>query len=107
MKDKIRKAFDYLIEHIKTKMSDSRTSSRKYKLILLIFFAATLMCLLPPMLSEFVFKTSETLVILSGTEWVTVMSMISGFYFGANVLQKQITKPNNTPNNNIEDKKLE
>jgi len=103
MKDKIKKGIEYLIEHIKAKMSDTRTSSRKYKLILLIFLAATFMCVLPPVLSVFVFKT-EVLIILSGTQWVTVMSMISGFYFGANVIQKQITKADGTSEVNIEAK---
>jgi len=103
MKDQIKKAFNYLIEHIKLKMNDTKTSSRKYKLILLIFLAATLMCAIPPMFSQFIFKTSETLIILSGTEWVTVMSMLSGFYLTSNVVQKQIIKSNNnTETNNTE-----
>lgn len=67
------------------------TDSRKYKLTLLIFAAATIMCLIPPLVSIFVFKLAVPgIVILSGTEWVSLMSILCGFYFGTNVWQKKI-----------------
>lgn len=80
---------NFIKNYIKTKLTDTRTSSRKYKLVLLIFFAATIMCLFPPIISVFVFKVAP-ITILTGSEWISVMSLISGLYFGANVIQKKI-----------------
>ena len=77
----------------KSRSKDSittRMASRKYILTILIFLAGTLLCGLPPILSVFVFHHQTALVILSGTEWVTVISMLCGFYFGANVAQKKL-----------------
>lgn len=68
-----------------------RNDSRKYKLALLIFAAATIMCLFPPLIAVFVFKTAP-LIVLSGEAWVTVMGMLGGFYFGANILQKKFVQ---------------
>ncbi len=68
-----------------------KKASRKYTLALLIFSAATIMCAIPPALAVFVFKTAP-LIILSGSEWISVMGMLGGFYFGANVLQKKFIK---------------
>jgi len=64
------------------------SAGRKYALALMIFFAATLLCSITPILSVFVFKT-EPLFILTGSEWVTVVSMLGAFYFSANVVQKK------------------
>ena len=64
--------------------------SRKYRIVLLIFFAATLMCICPPVVSALVMKMTAPLVILSGSEWVTVMGMVGGLYFGANVWEKKV-----------------
>jgi len=70
----------------------NRIASRKYILTILIFLAGTLLCGLPPLLSVFVYNCSPALIILSGTEWVTVITMLCGFYFGANVAQKKLMK---------------
>jgi hypothetical protein len=101
--NKVRNFFNFLIDHIKHKMSDTKTSSRKYKLILMIFFAATLMCVLPPIFS-IIFKI-ETLILLSGTQWVALMTTLVGFYYGANVVQKKIIQSNGSVEVNIESKK--
>lgn len=65
-------------------------AGRKYALALMIFVAATLLCAVTPVLSVFVFKT-QALVLLTGSEWVTVVSMLGAFYFSANVAQKKLT----------------
>lgn len=70
-------------------------SSRKYLLAILIFAVATLLCGLPPTLSIFVFKNTTPLIILTGSEWVAVVSMIGAFYFGANVTQKTLLNGEN------------
>lgn len=65
-------------------------AGRKYGLAIMIFAAATLLCAVTPILSVFVFKLAAPLVLLTGSEWVTVMSMIGAFYFSANVAQKKL-----------------
>ena len=97
----IKKIFLNLIKTVinkdtqeKDTMAPSFFASRKFILTLLIFIAGTLMCAVPPVISAFVYKSITPLQVLSGSEWVTVMSMICGFYFGANVVQKHVLKPN-------------
>ena len=63
--------------------------SRKWFLVLLIFSIATLGTFLPPLISAWVFGASVPLVILSGTEWVSVISMVTAAYIGGNVWQKR------------------
>ncbi len=64
--------------------------SRKYKLALLVFSAATIMCLFPPFISLFIFKTAVPLVIISAESWVTTISLLMALYYGANVYQKKV-----------------
>lgn len=86
------KVTDIIIQKLKEKEKPAeKNKSRKYRFILLVFIAATLMCAIPPILAVFVFKIPP-LVILSGGEWITIMSMLGGFYFGANVIQKKLLK---------------
>jgi len=87
MKEKI---YEYL-KSVVSKKEEAKARSRKYTLTLLIFFAATLICVAPPVVSVY-FLSQAPLVILSGEAWVTVISMIAGFYFGANVVQKRLVK---------------
>ena len=82
-------------------------ASRKYVLTLLIFFAGTILCGLPPALSMFVFAYKTPLIILSGSEWVTVITMLCGFYFGANVAQKKLLNKTEIIDKNLQDSKLE
>jgi hypothetical protein len=67
-------------------------TSRKWKLILLIVILATLGAFLPPLVSAWLFGAEKPLVILSGTEWVSVITLVSGAYLGANVWQKYVQK---------------
>ena len=69
---------------------DNRTNSRKYKLTLYAFIAATIIVLFPPLISAFMFKALTPLVILTGTEYITLISMVFGTYFGANVWQAKL-----------------
>lgn len=76
----------YCMKNFFVKFADSR----KYTFAFLIFITATLMCVLPPTISSWLLK-KEPLIILSGTEWISVVSLVGGFYFGANVWQKKIS----------------
>lgn len=62
--------------------------SRKWNLTLLIVILGTVGTFLPPLLSKLVFKMTP-IVILSGTEWVTLMTMITSAYFAGNVWEKR------------------
>jgi predicted Na+-dependent transporter len=66
--------------------------SRKWKLVLLVVILATLGAFLPPLVSAWLFGAEKPLVILSGTEWVSVVTLSVSAYFGANVWQKHVEK---------------
>lgn len=66
--------------------------SRKWKLVLLVVILATLGAFLPPLISAWLFGAEKPLVILSGTEWVSVVTLSVSAYFGANVWQKHVEK---------------
>lgn len=69
-----------------------KTDSRKWKLILLVIAITTLGTFIPPILSAWVFHDSEVLFILTGTSFVTLISLILSAYLGANVWQKKVLK---------------
>lgn len=64
--------------------------SRKWFLVLLIVSIATIGTFVPPMISAWVFGEPKPLIILSGTEWVSVISMIVSAYIAGNVFQKHV-----------------
>ena len=68
---------------------ERRYRSRKWFLILLIIGLSTVGAFLPPMVSAWVFGEPKPLVIISGTEWVSVISMIVAAYITGNVWQKR------------------
>lgn len=70
----------------------SKWQSRKWRLALLAIFLATLGAFLPPAISLWVFESYKPLIILSGTEWVSVVTLVVGLYIGGNVYQKHIEK---------------
>lgn len=63
--------------------------SRKWFLTLLIFTISTIGTFVPPMVGAWVFGETKPLVILSGTEWVSLISMVAAAYIGGNVWQKR------------------
>jgi len=75
-------------------MANGITTNRKWHLILFVVIIATLGTFLPPLLSVWLFKAKMPLIILSGTEYVSLMSMICGFYFGANVAHRYVETKN-------------
>jgi len=106
----LKSAYLRLIKFIMSKNKDknsfsNRVASRKYILTIIIFLAGTLLCGLPPLLSIFIYGCPTALVILSGAEWVTITTMLCGFYFGANLVQRKIS--NNFEGNKEENKKEE
>lgn len=97
----MRRIINYLLGLLKKdNLKDTRYASRKYKLALLIFIITSLLCALPPCISVFIFKAAP-LVILSGTEYVTILTTLMGIYFSANVYEKKIA-PGAVPADNIE-----
>lgn len=68
--------------------------SRKWKLVLLVVMLATVGAFLPPLISAWLLGAEKPLVILSGTEWVSVITLSVSAYFGANVWQKHVEKKN-------------
>jgi len=67
-----------------------KTQSRKWKLVLLVILLATLGTVVPPVISAWVFGALKPLVIISGTEYVSVLTLVVSAYFGANVFQKHV-----------------
>ena len=78
-----------------------KSHSRKWKLILVVIALSTVGTFAPPLISSWIFKNSP-LVVISGTEYVSVLTLAVSAYFGANVLQKHITKGNQKDNENGE-----
>ena len=68
----------------------TKFQSRKWRLILLVISLAFLASVAPPLLSMWVFGATEALVIVSGTELVSLLTLIISAYLGANVWQKHI-----------------
>ena len=68
----------------------NKRQSRKWDLVLLVFFTAVIAVMVPPLVSVWVFG-KPPLIVLSGTEFVSLITLIVSTYFGANVLQKNIT----------------
>lgn len=69
-----------------------RTQSRKWKLVLLVILLVALGAFIPPTISMWIFKASKPLVIVSGTELVSLFTLVVSAYFGANVWQKHVEK---------------
>lgn len=90
----------------KKNKSSNKIRSRKWNLILLIFWIATLLVLAPPLLSVWLFGAKAPLIIISGTEFVSLITLVVSAYFGANVVQHHIEFKDETKHNidlNIED----
>jgi hypothetical protein len=66
--------------------------SRKWRLVIIVMVIATLGLFVPPLLSLWVFKASKALFLITGTEWVSVITLIVAAYFGANVWQKHVER---------------
>jgi len=66
--------------------------SRKWKLVLLVVILATIGAFLPPLISAWLLGAEKPMVLLSGTEWVSVITLSVSAYFGANVWQKHVKK---------------
>ena len=62
-----------------------KLQSRKYQLVIIIIILATLGTFCPPIFSIFGIKFA----ILSGTEFVSLITLIIGAYFGANAWQNR------------------
>jgi hypothetical protein len=66
--------------------------SRKWKLVLLVVILATVWAFLPPLVSAWLLGAEKPLVLLSGTEWVSVITLSVSAYFGANVWAKYVQR---------------
>ena len=65
-----------------------KPTSRKWILTLMIFWVATALVLLPPVISVMLGKAA--LVVISGDIWMGVVAIICGIYHTSNVMQKHI-----------------
>ena len=71
---------------------DIQYTSRKWKLVVLVVILATVGALLPPLISAWLLAAEKPLVILTGTEWVSIVTLSVSAYFGANVWQKHVQR---------------
>jgi len=75
--------------------------SRKWVLVLLVVALATVGAFVPPLLSAWVFGAAKPLFLLSGAEWVSIITMVTAAYIGGNVLQKHVEKKNILASGNV------
>lgn len=78
----------------------NKNQSRKWRLVLLVIILATLGTFVPPLISLWVLKAKEALFLISGAEWVSVITLVVSAYFGINVWQKKIEGNQNVSENN-------
>ena len=64
--------------------------SRKWRLVLIVILLSTLGVLIPPLISSWVFQSVRPLIIISGSEYVSLVTLVVSAYFGVNVWQKHI-----------------
>jgi hypothetical protein len=62
--------------------------SRKWFLTLFLVALSTIGAFFPPIISA-ILEIEKPVIILSGTEWVSLVSMITAFYLSSNVFQKR------------------
>lgn len=89
------------------KVKDDKMS-RKWKLVLLILLISTIGTFMPPVMSQWIFKDSTSLVILTGNNFITLIGLVVSAYFGFNVWQKKVIenwdKKNRDKNDNTKKK---
>ncbi len=67
---------------------ENKQRSRKWVLVLLVVILASIGAFIPPIIS-ILLKAVKPLIILSGMEWVSVITMVTAAYIGGNVWQKK------------------
>lgn len=72
------------------KKQQSEFVSRKWMLVLLVVILATIGTFFPPILSVWLICLEKPIIILSGTEYVSILTLVVSAYFGANIWQKHI-----------------
>ena len=83
--------FKQISDYIRKKALLGDTSdSRKWKLVLLIVWLSTIGCFFPPLCSVLLFDALRPLIIISGTEYISLLTLATAAYFGANVWQKKV-----------------
>jgi hypothetical protein len=83
--------FKKFSDYIKAKaLLGDKTDSRKWKLVLLIVWLSTIGCFFPPLCSVWLFDALRPLTIISGTEYISLLTLATATYFGANVWQKKV-----------------
>ena len=84
---------------------DDTITSRKWLLVLFVFWTSFAAFLLPPLISVWLMGAKTPFIIMSASEFVTLTTLAISAYFGANVFQKHIEIKNGvtTLENNIEE----
>jgi len=78
-------------------------TNRKWHLALLVVIIATIGLFAPPLLSVWLFGAKQPLTILSGTEFVSIVTLVVSCYFGANVWQRHVETKNLTAAQQMEE----
>lgn len=86
----LRVKFKDLIMKLQEKMA-----SRKFSMAMYILIVATLMMLVPYVLSATILTTK--LFLITGTEWVSLVIGVYGIYAGSNVVNKKFAGVNSMP----------
>jgi len=74
-------------------MLKEKLQSRKFHLVFTALILLTLLTAVPPMVSAWIFGALKPLVIITGSEFVSALSIIFASYFAANVIQKRGDAP--------------
>jgi len=84
MKEGITKEKDEFNYH------NNKMYSRKWRLVLLIILISTVGVFVPPIVSSWIFQSIKPLVIITGTEYVSLITLVVSGYFGINIWQKHL-----------------
>lgn len=69
-------------------------TNRKWHLVLLVIAIATIGLFAPPLLSVWLFGAKQPLVLITGAEYVSLITLVVSAYFGANVMHRHVETRN-------------
>ena len=87
--------------------NDTQLPSRKWRLVLFIVLLASVACFLPPIISVWFLK-QPALILLTGAEYCSLITLVVSAYFGVNVWQKHVERGYiNYDNENVNEEEIE
>lgn len=81
---------------------NDKSKSRKWSLVLLVFWVSVILVSIPPLVSSWIFKMASPVIILTGTEFTSLLTLIVSGYMGFNVFQKHVETKNGKVQNSGE-----